>query len=64
MVAFRNETTGRICYAVEVDAAYVDVAVLRWQGFSGQEAGLEGDGRSFAAVQAERLAENSGGETA
>lgn len=48
------ETCGRHCYAVELDSAYVDVAVLRWQAFTGREAVLEGDGRSFAEVAAER----------
>ena len=33
---------------------YVDVAVERWQAFTGETAKLEGDGRSFAAVAAER----------
>ena len=48
------ETTGRICYAVELDPAYVDVAVLRWQSFTGKAAILDGEGKNFAAVQAER----------
>jgi DNA modification methylase len=48
------ETCGRHCYAVELDPAYVDVAVLRWQAFTGKEAVLDGDGRSFAEVAAER----------
>jgi DNA modification methylase len=38
------ETTGRCCYAVELDRAYVDVAVLRWQAFTGGDAVHE-DGR-------------------
>jgi DNA modification methylase len=50
------EATGRSCLAMELDPAYVDVAVLRWQAFTGQEAILEGDGRSFAALAAERVA--------
>jgi hypothetical protein len=33
---------------------YVDVAVERWQAFTGESARLEEDGRSFAAVAAER----------
>ena len=37
------EKTGRSCFAIEIDPAYVDVAVQRWQGFTGQEAKLEGD---------------------
>jgi len=48
------ESCGRHCYAVELDPGYVDVAVLRWQAFSGKEATLEGDGRSFDQVAAER----------
>lgn len=44
------ETTGRSCLAVELDPAYVDVAVLRWQAFTGKEATLDGDGRCFAEV--------------
>jgi len=46
--------TGRSCHAVELSPAYVDVAVLRWQAFTGAEATLEGDGRSFAAVAEQR----------
>ncbi len=49
-----SESTGRACYAMELDPAYVDVAVLRWQAFSGKAAVLEGDGRSFAEVTQER----------
>ena len=39
---------------MELDPAYVDVAVTRWQDFTGETATLDGDGRSFAAVAAER----------
>ena len=28
---------------------------LRWQAFTGQEATLDGDGRSFAEIAAERM---------
>jgi len=48
------ETTGRVCHAIEIDPTYVDVAVLRWQAFTGKEALLDGTGRSFAAAAAER----------
>jgi DNA modification methylase len=48
------ETCGRHCYAVELDPAYVDVAVLRWQTFTGREAVLEATGETFAAVQSSR----------
>lgn len=48
------EMTGRHCYAVELSPAYVDVAVKRWQDFTGQQATLEGDGRSFDEVAGKR----------
>jgi len=44
------ETTGRICHAVELDPAYVDVAVIRWQQFTGKSAILDATGQSFAEV--------------
>lgn len=40
----------RLC---EIDGRYVDVAVKRWQEFTGLAATLEGDGRLFDAVAAE-----------
>ena len=49
------ETIGRGCYAMELDPAYVDVAVQRWQAFTGQAAVLEGEGRSFAEIEVERV---------
>jgi hypothetical protein len=33
---------------------YVDVAIQRWQAFTGEAAKLQADGRSFQAVAAER----------
>ena len=48
------ETTGRICHAVELDPAYVDVAVQRWQAFTGKDAMLEGDDKAFDEVRAQR----------
>jgi len=48
------EMTGRHCYAIELNPAYVDVAVKRWQEFTGQQAVLEGDGRTSAEVDSER----------
>ena len=49
-----GEMTGRHIYAIELSPAYVDVAVKRWQEFTGQTATLEGDGRTFADMEAER----------
>ncbi|WP_245427075.1 site-specific DNA-methyltransferase [Mesorhizobium sp. YM1C-6-2] len=48
------EMTGRSCHAVELNPAYVDVAVKRWQDFTGQAAVLEGDGCTFADVAVAR----------
>lgn len=48
------EKTGRACRMMELSPQYVDVAVKRWQDFTGQEATLDGDGRTFAQIAAER----------
>jgi DNA modification methylase len=48
------ETTGRVCYAMELDACYVDVAVRRWQTFTGRAAVLAGEERVFEDVAAAR----------
>ncbi len=50
------ETIGRVCHAVEISPAYVDVAITRWQEFTGKNAVLDGDGRSFAEIAEERHA--------
>ena len=38
------ETTGRRCYAMEISPAYVDVAVQRWEKFTGKKAERVTDG--------------------
>ena len=48
------EITGRSCHAIELNPAYVDVAVRRWQEFTGEQAFLEGHGKSFDQVASER----------
>jgi DNA modification methylase len=45
-----GEMTGRHVYAIELNPAYVDVAVKRWQEFTGKEATLEATGATFAQV--------------
>ena len=42
------ETTGRVCHGIELNPAYVDVAVQRWQQFTGQAAVLDGTDQAFA----------------
>lgn len=53
------ETTGRVCLGIELNPVYVDVAVERWQTFTGSAALLDGSGRSFAELKSERLGETS-----
>lgn len=49
-----GEMEGRHVYGMELDENYCDVIVRRWQEFTGEDATLDGDGRTFAEVQAER----------
>lgn len=51
-----SETTGRVCYGIELNPIYVDVIVERWQRFTGETAVLAESGESFEALKAKRLA--------
>ena len=42
---------GAACYAMELSPAYVDVAVNRWQDFTGEQAQLEGSGENFPTIK-------------
>ena len=53
------EMTDRISHAVELSPAYVDVAVLRWQAFTGEQALLENAGGTFAEVSFSQLKETA-----
>jgi DNA modification methylase len=48
------EMTGRACHAIELAPQYVDVAVKRWQDFTGKPAVLDGAGRTFDEIEAVR----------
>lgn len=48
------EQHGRHARIMELDPKYVDVAVQRWQAFSGQIATLDDDGRAFSEISADR----------
>ena len=48
------EMTGRCCHAIELNPAYVDVAVTRWQDFTGQKAILEGTEKTFEEIKKDR----------
>ena len=53
------EKTGRRARLVELDPRYVDTTVLRWQEFTGREAVLEGEGRTFREITEIRSSEAS-----
>ena len=52
-----GEMEGRHVYGMELDERYCDVIVRRWQEFTGQDAKLEGDGRTFNEVAGQRAQE-------
>lgn len=49
-----GEMTGRSIYAMELSPQYVDVAVKRWQEFTGNKATLESTGQTFEDVASNR----------
>ena len=48
------EMSGRVCYGIELNPAYVDVAVQRWQNFTGETAVMASDGAAFDDLMAEK----------
>lgn len=48
------ERVGRRLYGMEIDPAYVEVCIQRWQRHTGQDATLEATGETFAQVAAKR----------
>lgn len=50
-----GEMTGRAIHAIELNPAYVDVAVVRWQEFTGEQATHAETGETFDAMKAARL---------
>lgn len=52
------ERTGRRGYGIELDPAYVDTAIRRWQKSTGKVA-INSSGKTFDEVAAERLAPNA-----
>jgi len=50
------ERLGKSALTMELDPAYVDVIVRRWQDFTGQAATLDADGRTFAEIAEARRA--------
>jgi DNA modification methylase len=54
------EMTGRACHAIEIAPQYVDVAIQRWQNFTGQQATLEYTGKTYEEMQEDRAMEKAG----
>jgi DNA modification methylase len=50
------ERMGRKAGALEIDPAYVDVAVRRWQAYTGKPAVLAGSGETFDTIEQQRAA--------
>ncbi|MEQ9173360.1 MAG: DNA methyltransferase [Alphaproteobacteria bacterium] len=53
------EITGRRCAAMELDPAYVDTIIRRWEAQSGQEARLVTTNQTFAEVRDRRQSEHT-----
>ena len=53
--AYRLMDTGRVGLGIELNPAYVDVAVERWQRFTGKAAVLDGNGGRFDKLRDERV---------
>jgi DNA modification methylase len=58
------EMSGRQCLAIELNPAYVDVAVQRWEDFSGEKAHREGDDAPFERGDRGSQADEARDETA
>jgi DNA modification methylase len=43
------QSVGRVCFAIELEPLFVDVAIRRWQAFTGEKAMRLGDGADFEA---------------
>jgi DNA modification methylase len=55
-VLIAAERTGRKARALEIDPLYVDVAVRRWQSYSGKPAILAQSNEPFESIEKQRLA--------
>ena len=53
-VIMAAERIGRRAYAMEIEPRYVDVAIRRWQAFTGKDAVDSESGRTFDQLAAER----------
>jgi DNA modification methylase len=54
------ERRGRKSRLMEIDPRYVDVVVRRWQEYTGKPVVLDGEGRNFEEIAAERSKQQQG----
>lgn len=48
------EKTNRHCRTMELDQKFCDVIITRWQEFTGRDAVLDNDGRTFVEIKEAR----------
>ena len=48
------ERTGRVAYGMDLDPAYIDLTIGRWEKMTGRFATLAATGQTFAEVRHER----------
>jgi DNA modification methylase len=54
------ERVGRRAFGIEIDPLYVDVAIRRWQQFTGRDAILDASGLTFHEMEDERSTDGGG----
>ena len=53
------EQTSRVCYGMEIDPAYIQVIIRRWEKATGKEAVRESDGLTFQQARDRHAAEEA-----
>jgi DNA modification methylase len=53
------QRTGRICHGIEIDPIYVDVAIRRWQNYTGEAAVHAATGTTFNEIAAQKEVQNA-----
>ena len=48
------QSCGRVCFGIEIDPLFVDVAIRRWQAFTGEKAKRASDGVDFRCARARK----------